>query len=76
MVKNHRCKFVLKSLTYIIKGVYLNLKFKISKFLKNDDNNIDKFILLSGLMLRLMYIYYTPIDVRQHDVHQFFQNQG
>ncbi len=54
----------------------MNLKFKISKFFKNDGNNIDKFILLSGLMLRLMYIYYTPIDVRQHDVHQFFQNQG
>ena len=54
----------------------MNLKFKISKFLKNDDNNIDKFILLSGLMLRLMYIYYTPIDVRQHDVHGLLPSSG
>ena len=33
-------------------------------------------ILLTGLLLRIVYISYTDINVRQHDVHDFFEHNA
>ena len=33
-------------------------------------------IIVTGVILRTLYIYYTGIDVRQHDVGRFFAKKG
>lgn len=33
-------------------------------------------IILTGVILRLIYITYTDVNTRQHDVHEFFTNEG
>ena len=33
-------------------------------------------IILTGVILRLIYITYTDVNTRQHDVHEFFANEG
>ena len=51
-------------------GVYL----KKSKRL--DSSMICWLVLLTGLLVRIIYISYTDINVRQHDVHNFFENNA
>ncbi len=48
-------------------GIYLKRKNKLT------GDITCCLILLTGLVLRVMYIMYTDITVRQHDVHDFFQ---
>lgn len=57
-------------LTPLIIGLYLKQNKKLTA------DMVCKLILLTGLILRLMYIMYTDITVRQHDVHDFFEHHA
>lgn len=49
--------------------------FLKKKKLLNEDI-VAYLIILSGAILRLIYITYTDVNTRQHDVHGFFANEG
>lgn len=54
----------------VVLGVFLKKNNKL------DDKAVCCLIILSGIVLRLIYITYTPITVRQHDVESFFEGGG
>lgn len=54
----------------------LVLGFFLKKKKMLNDKVICCLIILSGVLLRLIYITYTPITVRQHDVESFFEGGG
>lgn len=40
------------------------------------DEHIAALLMLAGFLLRLMYVLYTPVTVRQHDVYRFDAGKG
>ena len=58
----------------LIMPFFFGLYLKRKKLLNKD--SVCYLIILSGIILRLIYISYTGINVRQHDVHDFFENNG
>ena len=70
MIYINSCILTLMLISPVFFGIYLKKK----KLL--DTNMICILILLSSLLLRLIYISYTGIGTRQHDVHTFFKNNG
>ena len=54
----------------IAAGYYLKKKKRL------DSPTACFLIITLGMLLRLMYISYTAVDVRQHDVHGFFENNA
>lgn len=51
-------------------GFYLKKKKRL------DSQIICWLILVTGLLLRIIYISYTDINIRQHDVHDFFEHNA
>lgn len=51
-------------------GLYMKQKKKLTSSIACN------LILLTGLILRVMYIMYTDVTVRQHDVHDFFEHNA
>ena len=70
MIYINSCILTLLLISPVFFGIYLKKK----KLLNTA--TICFLILLSGLLLRLIYISYTGIGTRQHDVHTFFKNNG
>lgn len=70
MIYINSCILTLLFVSPVFFGVFLKKK----KLLNTE--TMCYLILLSGLLLRLIYISYTSVETRQHDVHTFFQNNG
>ena len=64
----------------VVMTLMLTVPFFTGLYLKKskrlDSDLICWLILLTGLLLRIIYISYTEINVRQHDVHQFFEHNA
>lgn len=48
----------------------------LKKVKRLDSDLVCWLILLTGLLVRIIYISYTEINVRQHDVHDFFEHNA
>ena len=65
-------RIVLTVLLFVPLAVGIILK----KQNKLDSDKICALIILTGIFLRTLYIYYTKVTVRQHDAGTFFENRG
>ena len=50
--------------------------FWLKKKNRLDSSMICYLIIIAGVVIRIIYISYTAVNVRQHDVHEFFQNNA
>lgn len=67
--------YYIKTITILLILLVLIISYIINKKKKLNSNNIINIIIIIGILLRTMYIVYTPITERQHDV-DYFNYEG